>query len=170
MNRPQYILLPVSPLFIAFSLLLSFLLNLLPWGQLIGVPDFVALALVFWGVHQPRRVGIGTAFFIGVLMDVHDSTLLGENALSYTLLSYFAIMLHRRVRWFSLPTQAMHVFPLLVMAQAIQLLIRFFVSGKYPAWYFFLESAVAAALWPVVSWLLLAPQRRAVDRDHTRPI
>lgn len=170
MNRPQYILLPVSPLFITFSLLLSFLLNLLPWGQLIGVPDFVALALVFWGVHQPRRVGIGTAFFIGVLMDVHDSTLLGENALSYTLLSYFAIMLHRRVRWFPLITQAMHVFPLLVMAQAIQLLIRFFVSGKYPAWYFFLESAVAAALWPVVSWLLLAPQRRAVDRDHTRPI
>ncbi|MDR7051770.1 rod shape-determining protein MreD [Duganella sp. 3397] len=170
MNRPHYILLPVSPLFIAFSLLCSFLLNLLPWGHLIGVPDFVALALVFWGVHQPRRVGIGTAFFLGLLMDVHDSTLLGENALSYTLLSYFAIMLHRRVTWFPLITQATHVFPLLVMAQAVQLLVRFFASGQSPAWYFFLESVVAVCLWPVASWLLLAPQRRAVDRDHTRPI
>jgi hypothetical protein len=96
MNRPHYILLPVSPLFIAFSLFCAFLLNLLPWGHFIGVPDFVALVLVFWGVHQPRKVGIGTAFFLGLLMDVHDATLLGENALAYTLLSYFAIMLHRR--------------------------------------------------------------------------
>ncbi|CAN7277595.1 rod shape-determining protein MreD [Duganella sp. Dugasp56] len=170
MNRPHYILLPVSPLFIAFSLFCAFLLNLLPWGNFIGVPDFVALVLVFWGVHQPRKVGIGTAFFLGLLMDVHDSTLLGENALAYTLLSYFAIMLHRRVLWFPLLTQAMHVFPLLVMAQSVQLLVRFFVSGKFPGWFYFIESAIAVALWPLATWLLLAPQRRAVDRDHTRPI
>ena len=62
------------------------------------------------------------------------------------------------------------MFPLLVMAQSIQLVIRFFVSGKFPSWYYFTESAVAVALWPVVTWLLLAPQRRSVDRDHTRPI
>lgn len=170
MNRKQYILQPVSPLFIAFSLFLAFLLNLLPWGQFIGVPDFVALVLVFWGVHQPRRVGIGTAFFLGLLMDVHDSTLLGENALSYTLLSYFAIMLHRRVTWFPLLTQTMYVFPLLLVAQLVQLVVRFFVSGSFPHWYFFLESAVATILWPLTSWLLLAPQRRAVDHDHIRPI
>ena len=42
MNRPHYILLPVSPLFIAFSLTCAFMLNLLPWGKWIGVPDFVA--------------------------------------------------------------------------------------------------------------------------------
>jgi rod shape-determining protein MreD len=170
MNRPHYILLPVSPLFIAFSLFCAFLLNLLPWGNFIGVPDFVALVLVFWGVHQPRKVGIGTAFFLGLLMDVHDSTLLGENALAYTLLSYFAIMLHRRVLWFPLLTQAMHVFPLLLMAQSVQLIVRFFVSGKFPGWFYFIESVIAVALWPLATWLLLAPQRRAVDRDHTRPI
>jgi rod shape-determining protein MreD len=146
------------------------LLNLLPWGRMAGVPDFVALVLVFWGVHQPRKVGIGTAFFLGLLMDVHDATLLGENALAYTLLSYFAIMMHRRVVWFRLWTQAMHVLPLLMLAQGIQLLVRFFVSGKFPGWLFFSESIVAALLWPVVTIVLLAPQRRAVDKDHTRPI
>jgi len=170
MNRPQYILLPVSPVFIAFSLLIAFLLNLLPWGRLIGAPDFVALALVFWGVHQPRKVGIGTAFCLGLLMDVHDATLLGENALAYTLLSYFAIMMHRRVLWFPLTTQAVHVLPLLLLAQAVQLLVRFVVTGKFPGWFYFLESVVSAILWPFVTMLLLAPQRRSVDKDHTRPI
>lgn len=170
MNRPQYILLPVSPIFIAISLIAAFLLNLMPWGQFIAAPDFVALVLVFWGVHQPRRVGIGTAFCLGLLMDVHDATLLGENALAYTLLSYCAIMMHRRVLWFRISTQAMHVLPLLLLAQAVQLLVRFIVSGKFPGWFYFVESFVSALLWPLITMLLLAPQRRAVDKDHTRPI
>ena len=170
MNRPHYILLPVSPLFIGFSLTVAFLLNLLPWGHFVGAPDFVALVLVFWGIHQPRKVGIGIAFFMGLLMDVHDATLLGENALAYTLLSYFAIMIHRRVLWFPILTQAVHVFPLLLMTQAIQVLVRLVVSGRFAGWLLFIESVVAIVLWPLVTWLLLAPQRRAVDRDHTRPI
>ena len=170
MSRPHYILLPVSPGFIGLSMVGAFLLNLLPWGHFIGAPDFVALVLVFWGIHQPRKVGIGLAFFMGLLMDVHEATLLGENALAYTLLSYFAIMIHRRVLWFPVLTQAIHVLPLLLMTQAIQVTVRFIVSGKFPGWLHFIESAVAIALWPVVTWLLLAPQRRAVDRDHTRPI
>lgn len=170
MNRPHYILLPVSPLFITFSLLGAFLLQLLPWGHLIGVPDFVALVLVFWGVHQPRRVGIGIAFFMGLLMDVNDASLLGEHALAYTLLSYFAIMMHRRVLWFSVMSQACHVFPLLLMTQVVQLLVHFLISGKFSGWLYFIESVNAVLLWPIVTWLLLAPQRRALDRDHTRPI
>ncbi|MES2299516.1 MAG: rod shape-determining protein MreD [Pseudomonadota bacterium] len=170
MNRPHYILLPVSPLFIAFSLTCAFMLNLLPWGRWIGAPDFVALVLVFWGIHQPRKVGIGVAFFMGLLMDVHASTLLGENALAYTLLSYFAIMIHRRVLWFPVLTQTLHVFPLLLMTQAVQVLVRFIVSGKFPGWLHFVDSLIAMVLWPLATWLLLAPQRRIVDRDHTRPI
>jgi rod shape-determining protein MreD len=170
MNRPHYILLPANPVFIATSLVGAFLLNLLPWGQWFGVPDFVALVLVFWSIHQPRKVGIGVAFFMGLLMDVHDATLLGQHALAYTLLSYFAIMIHRRVLWFPIGTQALHVLPLLLFAQLVQLVVRMLVSGKFPGWLYFLESAVAAVLWPVASWMLLAPQRRATDRDDTRPI
>ncbi|RJF97512.1 rod shape-determining protein MreD [Noviherbaspirillum saxi] len=170
MNSPHYILLPANPLFIVSSLVLAFLLNLLPWGHWVGVPDFVALVLVFWSIHQPRKVGIGIAFMMGLLMDVHDASLLGENALSYTLLSYFAIMIHRRVLWFKIPTQATHVLPLLLFMQTVQLVVRMLVSGKFPGWSYFLESIVAAALWPIVSAILLAPQRRAINRDDTRPI
>ena len=108
-QTPERILLPVSPVFIAVSLFVAFLLNLQPWGHWVGVPDFVALVLVFWGIHQPRRVGIGIAFCMGLLMDVNDATLLGENALAYTLLSYFAITLHRRVLWFPLKLSLIHI-------------------------------------------------------------
>lgn len=170
MNDPHYILLPPNRLFIFFSLVVAFLLNLLPWGQAIGVPDFVALVLVFWAIHQPRMIGISIAFLMGVLMDVNEATLLGENALAYTLLSYFSIMIHRRVLWFPVGTQALHILPLLLLTQGVQLLVRLIVSGKYPHWYYFSESFVSALLWPLVTWLLLAPQRRAVNRDENRPI
>jgi rod shape-determining protein MreD len=170
MNQPHYILLPVSPVFITFSLVAAFLLNLLPWGTWVGIPDFVALFLVFWSIHQPRKVGIGVAFLMGLLMDVHSATLLGEHALSYTLLSYFAIMIHRRVLWFPIATQALHVLPLLLVMQAVQLIIRVIISSKHPGWFYFLESFVSVALWPVVTLILLAPQRRAINRDDTRPI
>jgi rod shape-determining protein MreD len=115
-------------------------------------------------------VGIGVAFLMGLLMDVHSATLLGEHALSYTLLSYFAIMIHRRVLWFPIATQALHVLPLLLVMQAVQLIIRVIISSKHPGWFYFLESFVSVALWPVVTLILLAPQRRAINRDDTRPI
>lgn len=170
MNDPHYILLPANRLFIFFSLVVAFLLNLLPWGQAVGVPDFVALVLVFWAIHQPRMIGISIAFLMGVLMDVNQATLLGENALAYTLLSYFSIMIHRRVLWFQVGTQALHILPLLLLTQVVQLLVRLIVSGKFPHWYYFSESFVSALLWPLVTWLLLAPQRRAINRDENRPI
>jgi rod shape-determining protein MreD len=171
MSHPHYILLPANSFFIAFSLMLAFILNLFPWGLSVGVPDFVALALVFWSIHQPRKVGIGVAFIMGLLMDVHDAVYLGENALAYTLLSYFAISIHRRVLWFPPVVQSLQVFPLFLGVQLIQLAVRLLSSDShFPGWLFFLECVVTTALWPLATWLLLAPQRRAVDKDNTRPI
>jgi rod shape-determining protein MreD len=168
--RPQYLLRPVNPLFIWFSLILAFLLNLLPWGRTPGVPDFLAVALVFWNVHQPRRVGMAAAFVFGLLMDVHDGALFGEHALAYTLLSYGAISLHRRIVWFPVAFQGLYVAPLLLVAQIASMLIRLWVGGGFPGWIYFADSVVGALLWPLVGWMLLAPQRRPVERDETRPL
>jgi rod shape-determining protein MreD len=168
--RPSALLLPARPLFIWGTLLAALLLNLLPAGPTPGVPDFLALALVFWNVHQPRRVGIGAAFVAGLLMDVHDGALFGEHALAYTLLAYGAITLHRRVLWFPLGAQALHVLALLLLAQAVSLVVRLWVGGSFPGWGYFLASATGAVLWPLVSWVLLAPQRRPAERDDTRPL
>lgn len=171
MRRPQQLLLPVNPLFIGVSLVGAFALNLMPWGQWLWVPDFVALTIVFWNLHEPRRVGISIAFFMGMLMDVASSTLLGENALAYTLLSYVSIMIHRRVLWFPVRTQALYILILILFMQVVQLVMRLLVSGQAPNyWHYFSGSLVSAVLWPIVTWLLLMPQRRVVNRDDNRPL
>jgi rod shape-determining protein MreD len=167
---PQYLLLPASRAFITFSLIAAFLLNLLPWGRIPGVPDFMALALVFWHIHQPRMVGIGIAFLFGLLLDVHSGSLLGQHALAYTLLSYGAMSLHRRVPWFEMPAQMLHVLPLFLLAQAVTLVVRLAVGGGFPGWTWFMQGIATTLLWPLADLLLLAPQRRAVDRDENRPI
>lgn len=167
---PKLLLRPVNPAFIWASLIGAFLLNLLPWGRTPMIPDFLALSLVFWNVQQPRRVGIGAAFVFGLLMDVHDGALFGEHALAYTLVSYGAISLHRRILWLPLGAQCLYVAPLLAVAQLASLLVRLWVGGSFPGWMFFMESVVGAVLWPVAYWILLAPQRRPVERDETRPI
>ena len=69
MPRGSELLLPVNPLFIVFSLMMALILNILPWGRWAGTPDFLAVALVFWNVHQPRRVGVGVAFMLGLVVD-----------------------------------------------------------------------------------------------------
>ena len=84
------LLLPVNPLFIAASLLFALGFNLMPLGRQPAMPDLLALALVFWDVHQPLRVGVGIAFVFGLLMDVHQGALFGQHALAYTLLAYLA--------------------------------------------------------------------------------
>lgn len=170
MNRPQYILLPVNPYFIALSLVVAFLVNLMPWGRIPMMPDFVALVLMFWNIHQPRKVGMGIAFVLGLLMDVHNASLLGEHALAYTLLSYGAIMIHRRVLWFTLFSQALSVLPLLLLAHAVPFVIRLATGAAFPGWWPLAAGVVEAILWPPLSALLLAPQRRATNRDDTRPI
>lgn len=164
------LLLPVNPLFMWFSLAMALLINLLPLGRLPGMPDMVALALVFWNVHQSRRVGVGAAFVFGVLMDVHQGALLGQHALAYTLLAYFAITMHRRLLWFGVWEQALHVAPLFVVAHVVVLITRLITGDVFPGWTLLLAPFFEALLWPVVSWFLLAPQRRAPDPDENRPL
>jgi rod shape-determining protein MreD len=169
----QYILLPVNPWFIGFTLVFSLMLNLFPVGRAtwtLAWPDWVALTLVFWNIHQPRRVGLTVAWLLGLIMDVNNASLLGEHALAYSVLSYTAISLHRRVLWFSLPTQMVHVLPLLAAAQAVILLIRLAVGGHYPGLLYFSSSLTTVLLWPIVTLLYLAPQRRPAEKDENRPI
>lgn len=174
MRPGQQLLLPARPLFIWASLLAALLLNMLLnmglWGRSAWMPDLVALVLVFWTVHQPLRVGIGAAFVFGLLMDVHQGALLGQHALSYTVLSFLAITVHRRLLWFSVPSQAAQVLPLFIAAHGLELTLRMVGGGAFPGWPLFLAPLLEAALWPVASIVLLAPQRRAPDPDANRPL
>jgi rod shape-determining protein MreD len=164
------LLLPVNPFFIWGSLLLAFGFNLVPFGRVSYLPDLLALVLVFWNVHQPRRVGLGAAFVFGLMMDVHDSAVLGQHALAYTLLSFFAITIHRRLLWFGVLSQALQILPLFVAAHAVSMVVRMMVGGMLPDWGLMLAPVIESLLWPVATVVLLAPQRRPPDPDQNRPL
>ena len=170
MPRGQPLLLPASPAFIWGSLLLALMLNLLPLGRVLWMPDVLAVVLVFWSIHQPRRVGLGTAFVFGLILDVHQSSLLGQHALAYAVLIYSAIMIHRRILWFSVPGQAVQLLPLFAAAHAITITLRLIGGAVFPGWQVLLAPVLEAALWPFISFVLLAPQRRAPDPDANRPL
>jgi rod shape-determining protein MreD len=164
------LLLPVNPLFVWLTLLLAFAANLVPLGRQPAMPDFLALVLVFWNVHQPRRVGVGLAFMFGLMMDVHDGAVLGQHALAYTLLSFAAIAIHRRLLWFTVPSQAIQILPLFLAAHLVSLAVRMLAGGMVPGWALLLAPLLESMLWPVAVWLLLAPQRRPPDPDQNRPL
>ena len=170
----QQLLLPAKPLFIWGSLLLALAANLTQnmglWGRASWVPDLLAVVVVFWSIHQPRRVGIGVSFLLGLCMDVHQSALLGQNALAYTVLSFFAITIHRRLLWFSVPSQSVHVLPLFAAAHLVELIVRMATGGTFPGWSLFLAPVLEALLWPVVSVVLLAPPEMGPDPDANRPL
>ena len=174
MPRGQQVLLPANPLFVLFTLLTALFANMVVNISLVGnaawMPDFLALVLVFWCVHQPRLVGIGVAFFFGVATDVHQAALLGQHAMSYTALGFMAIMVHRRLLWFTVPSQAMQVLPLFVVAHALELTVRMMSGALFPGWMILLAPLLEAVLWPVVSVFLLAPHRRAPNPDLNRPL
>lgn len=169
-HSSRRILLPARAWFIYFTLLVAFALNLIPFGRLPGIPDWLALVLAFWCIHQPLRVGMGAAFFFGLAMDVANANVMGQHAFAYVVLAFAAGGLSRRVLWFPIAQQALHVLPLLLGTQLIMLLIRLVTGAEFPGVLYFLSSFVATLLWYPLNYMLLLPQFRPVERDENRPI
>jgi rod shape-determining protein MreD len=168
----RQLLLPASLFFIWSSLVVSFFINIANsvwfFQRLSWQPDILFLTLIFWTIHQNQRIGLWTTFFFGLLVDIQSSSLLGQHAFSYTLASFFALLLHRRILWFKLPTQSLHILPLLALSHLVQAVSRFFFSGDTTDFFVLLAPIVEAALWPLLSFILLMPQRRSPDPDATR--
>ena len=164
---PHEILLPVRPAFIAFTLVAALIVNLLPWSgaMLVVKPDFVALVVLYWCIHQPRKLGFTAAWLMGLIMDVADGSLFGQHALAYSVLAFAGIVLHRRVLMFTMKDQILHVIPLLLVNDVIVLVIRKLAGADFPGFGYFVGSFIAAALWPVLSFLLKLPQQPAPDPD-----
>jgi rod shape-determining protein MreD len=161
---------PVSIGFMALTVTAALLFNLLPWKDVIGLPDLLALVITFWCVHEPRKMGIGVAWALGLLMDAGNGALMGQHAFAYAILAFGAIALHRRILWFTPWQQAAHVLILLLASQLLMLLVRMAAGGPYPGLAYFAGPVIAAALWPVATFVLRLPQRRRRDPAETRSI
>ena len=170
MPRGQPLLLPVPPGFIALTLVLALMLNMLPLGRALWLPDVLLLVLVYWGVHEPAKIGMGWAFVLGLCMDVHQSSLLGQHALVYSAVMYGVMLLRQRITWLSVLVQAVQVLPLFLASDVVQLLLRMLMRGGFPGWGFLTPGLWCVLLWPLISGLLQLPQRQPPDDDENRPL
>lgn len=166
-SKDQEFLLPASNTFIAGSIFAALMLNWLPWqGLWLALrPDFAALLLLYWCTHKPYRIGIGIAFIIGIFADVGDANLFGQHALSYSVLAFGGIMLHRRIQMFEVHEQPMQVFPLLLLSYAAFASVHWLTGGKI-SWEYFLGCLTSALLWVPLSFLLQTMRRSRSDPNE----
>jgi rod shape-determining protein MreD len=159
--RPEEILLPAKPWFVLFTLLAGLAANMLPLSgvALLLRPDCLALILLFWCIREPRMIGVGIAWSLGLLMDVADGTVFGQHALAYAVLAYAAEYFRRRVLRFPLWQQAAQVAVLLLLCAALVALVRIVGGAPLPRWTYIIGPLVGALLWPAVTVVLQWPQR-----------
>ncbi len=163
----RQILRPVSPGLIIFSFLIVLLINLLPWQAAVAdlAPDFVALFLIYWALNQPRRVGVGVGFLLGIFMDVGDGAVLGQHALAYSIIAFLTLWRQRQIAVAPFWQQAIGALALLLVSQLVMQLVRASLGAQFVGWGYFAGPFLAAILWTPLSNLMLMHQRREVPDE-----
>ena len=145
-----------------FSLALALLLSVAPLPDFmeVGRPLWPALILTYWVLALPHRVGMTTAWLLGVGVDVLYGTLLGQNALILTLVTFLVLSLHQRLRMFPMWQQSLVLLVVFGLAQLVQLWLNALTGNRPPTLAFVLPALVSALLWPWVSVALRGVQKR----------
>jgi len=143
---------------LALGLLLS--VSPLPEFMQIGRPLWVALFLTYWVLALPHRVGMTTAWVLGLAQDVLLGTLVGQNALILTLITFLVLSLHQRMRMFPMWQQSMVLMVVFGLAQLVQLWLNALTGSRPPTLAFVLPALVSALLWPWICVILRGLHQR----------
>ena len=144
------------------SLLLALLLSIAPMPQFmeVGRPLWVALGLSFWALALPHRVGMVSAWCLGLVEDVLFGSLLGQNALILTLIIFLVLSLQRRLQMFPMWQQSLVLLVVFGIAQLVQLWLNALTGNRPPTLAFVLPALISALLWPWVFVILRGLQQR----------
>ncbi|MDO9371227.1 MAG: rod shape-determining protein MreD [Gammaproteobacteria bacterium] len=148
---------------IALTLLAAFVLTLFPlpaWASLLR-PEWVMLALIYWCLALPDRIGIGAAWGMGLLLDAASGTLLGQHALAFALVAYITLKLYARIRRSPLWQQALIVLALVFIEQMLVLWITGIIGQLPWRWGYLLPTFTSMLVWPAV-FLVLRHVRRTL--------
>lgn len=143
---------------LALALLLS--VTTLPTFMEVGRPLWLALILTYWVLALPHRVGMTTAWCVGLLADVLNGALLGQNALILTLVTFLVLSLQQRLRMFPMWQQSMVLLVVFGLAQLVQLWLNALTGSRPPTLAFVLPALVSALLWPWVCVILRGAHKR----------
>jgi len=146
---------------ILLSFLVAYVLAVLPLPQwlLWARPEWVALAVIYWTIALPHRVGLATALLLGVGLDVLEGAVIGQNAFALVVVALLSLVLYQRLRVYSLVQQAGVVFVLIGINQLICQWVQNLEGVGAPTLLFLLPAFSSALLWPVVLQILRGLRR-----------
>ena len=110
-------------------------------------PQWLVLVLVFWSVYLPRAMTIALAWLVGLLLDIVQFGLLGQNAFSKTLLVYVARLLQAKMRSYFIWQQMIVIFILCVLDTALGLLIHGMQGPLELQWWMWSPCLVSMFCW-----------------------
>ncbi len=142
---------------VALSFVLAYLLAVIPLPQwaMNYRPEWVPMVLIYWVMALPYRVGIGSAWVAGLILDVLEGSILGLNALSLVIIAYVTLSLHQRLRMFSSLQQSGLVLALvglnLMLCHWLQIMTQQTISSNLM---FLMAALTSAVIWPTLFHLL----------------
>ncbi|MBL8297856.1 MAG: rod shape-determining protein MreD [Rhodanobacteraceae bacterium] len=138
------------------SLLAACLLQLMPLPDLLLPfrPYWLGLILIYWALEEPERVGLGRAFLLGLLGDLLQGDLLGDQALRLAALAFIVLRFRPRLRFFPMWQQSLAVFALLLNDRVLSLMERAFTAAPMPPVSFWYAPVAGMLAWPWVFLLL----------------
>ncbi|HUW98880.1 MAG TPA: rod shape-determining protein MreD [Acidiferrobacter sp.] len=154
---------PTQRALVGLTFAISILLAILPlpgYTKLLR-PDWVALVLVYWCMAIPDRVGIGSAWVLGLFLDILYGSLLGEQALAKVLLAFLALHFTMRLRMFPRWQQAIAAGVLIAISDLVVLLVKSLAHGTPPTWSDTAPMIANVIVWPFLFIILREVRRRA---------
>lgn len=148
---------------IYLSLLLAFICLLFPWSGLALTlrPDFMQLVIIFWLLRAPNQCNVGTAWFVGLWVDLATGGIFGQYALAYTITAFVAVVYQHRLTLFNNMQRLMYVLLLLLLSQTILLILKIFSGAELVGWAYFLPSITGALMWEIAVTLGLNTGRHS---------
>ncbi len=135
---------------LSFLIALALQMMALPdWAEALR-PDWVVLVLVYWCIAVPDRVGVIIGWLVGLMLDVANGVLLGQNALILAVVAYLALRLHQRIRVFPLWQQSVSVMLLVALHLMLALWIKGILGQSIESWAYWLPSLSSLFAWPLV--------------------
>ncbi len=134
------------------SVLCALALAIVPLPELLRAfrPDWVALVIIYWSLMSPGRIGLFSAFFLGLLLDTLSGALLGQHALAMLLVCYLTQRFHLRIRVFPIWQMSMTVLALLAIYQFLLFWVDGVAGRTVSGAERWAPVLVGALLWPLV--------------------
>ena len=117
-------------------------------------PLWMLVCFVYWVIYTDGKWIYISALILGLLMDVLQGGILGQNALSLVISSAFIFNVKKSFFVSNLTTQQVYIFLSSLIYLITFLLIHIFVQGFDFSWLILISPFSSAIIWPVIRFLL----------------